>query len=157
MANILALDQATKVTGYSVWQDGKLVKHGTFEYGNPDVAQRLHDVKLHVLALIQKYNIEKLYLEDIQLEQKFGVTTYKLLAELIGVLQELAVENQIQCDLIPSATWRSTCGIRGKARSDKKANSQKHVFEKYGLQVSDDIADAICIGEYANAQDECAW
>ena len=148
MSKILALDQASKTTGYSVWDDSKMLAQGKFSYDNPDVGQRLHDVKLHVLALLKAYQIEKLYLEDIQLEEKFGVVTYKILAELIGVLQELAIENQIPVEIVPSATWRSTCGVRGKNREDKKANAQKHVLEKYGLKVSEDEADAICIGSY---------
>lgn len=155
--NILALDQATRTTGYSIWQNGKLINHGKFSYDDNDLGQRLHKIKLRVKELIEINLIGKLYLEDIQLENQYGVTTYKALAELIGVLQELAIEIGVPYELVHSATWRSTCGVRGKTRADKKANSQKHVFEKYNLKVSDDIADAICIGEYANTQGECAW
>lgn len=155
--NILALDQATKTTGYSVWKDGQLVAQGKFTCGELDLGQRIHQVKLNVLALLEGYKIDKLYLEDIQLENQYGVTTYKSLAELIGVLQEVAVERNLPVEIVPPATWRHGCGIMGKKREDKKANAQKHVAQKYGLQVSDDIADAICIGEYATKENDCAW
>lgn len=157
MSKILALDQATQTTGYSVWDNGQMIAQGKFTCGGSDVAARIHDVKLHIIALVQKYGIDKLYIEDIQLENQFGVTTYKILAELIGVIQEFAIENQLQLEIVSSATWRHTCGVRGKKREDKKANAQKHVLEKYGLKVSDDEADAICLGEHAVAESECAW
>ena len=157
MSKILALDQATQTTGYSVWDNGQMIAQGKFTCGGPDVAARIHDVKLHIIALVQKYEIDKLYIEDIQLENQFGVTTYKILAELIGVIQEFATENQLQLEIVPPATWRHTCGVLGKKREDKKANAQKHVLQKYGLKVSDDEADAICIGEHATTENECAW
>lgn len=63
----------------------------------------------------------------------------------------LCVELGLPHTVVPPATWRHTCGIRGKARVDKKRNAQLYVEDKYGLKVSDDIADAICIGEHAIA------
>ena len=160
MNTILCLDQATKITGYSVWQTDppQLIAQGKFSYEEePNLAQRLHAIKLHVLALVLKYKVSKLYLEDIQYQQQAGVTTYKVLAELIGVLQELAVEQTIPCELVHSQSWKSTCGVRGRARAEQKASAQKHVREVYGLNVSQDIADAICIGEHVTRSQECAW
>ena len=137
-----------------------MIDWGKFTHEEADLAQRLHEVKLHVLAFIQYYEIDKLYLEDIQYEQQIGATTYKILAELIGVLQELATERHLPIEIVPPATWRHTCGIMGKTRSDKKKNAQKHVLDTYGLKVSEDEADAICIGEHATriaASNDCAW
>ena len=157
--NILCLDQATKTSGYSVWdtETNKMLAQGKFTYEEDDLVTRLHSIKLYVLALIKGYNIKKLYLEDIQYQQQAGVTTYKVLAELIGVLQELAFENQIPVELVHSQSWKSTCGIKGRTRTEQKANAQRHVFQKYGLDVSQDEADAICIGEHILKGQECAW
>ena len=69
------------------------------------------------------YQADKLVLEDIQLENKFGVTTYKMLAELLGVLQDLAVENKKKVEIVPAATWRHTCGVVGKDRAARKKNA----------------------------------
>ena len=157
MSTILALDQASRTTGYSVWKDGKMQTYGKFTYDNADLPQRLHQIKQRVAGMLEEYDIDKLYLEDIQLEGQFGVTTYKVLAELIGVLQELAIEKNIPVTLVPSGTWRHTCGIGGRKREERKANAKKHVLEKYNLKVTEDEADAICLGEHAINESECAW
>ena len=157
METILCLDQATHTTGYSVWQESKMIAQGKFSYEDTNLPERLHKIKLHVLKLIKQYNIKKLYLEDIQQQEKAGVTTYKVLAELIGILQDLAFENQLDCELIPSSVWKSACGIKGRARAEQKANAQKHVQVTYGLKVTQDEADAICIGECVISRNQCAW
>lgn len=154
---ILCLDQATKTSGYSIWDNQKMIAQGKFTYEDLDLVARLHNIKLYVLALIKQYDIQKLYLEDIQYQSQAGVTTYKVLAELIGVLQELAIENQIPVELIHSQSWKSTCGIKGRARAEQKANAQKHVKEIYNLDVTQDEADAICIGEHVIQNESCAW
>lgn len=155
---VLCLDQATKVSGWSVWDGQKLVAQGKFSFEEDgNLVSRLHQIKLNVLQLIKDYNIQKLYLEDIQYQQQAGVTTYKILAELIGVLQELAFENQIPSELVHSQSWKSSCGIKGRARAEQKQSAQQHVKQVYGLSVSQDEADAICIGEHVTRQDACAW
>lgn len=155
--NVLCLDQATKISGWSIWEDQKLVAQGKFEFDDSDLVTRIHKIKLYVLQLIEKFDIKKLYLEDIQYQQQAGVTTYKVLAELIGVLQELAFEKQIPSELVHSASWKSTCGIKGRARAEQKASAQQHVKAVYHLDVTQDEADAICIGEHVSKQNECAW
>ena len=37
MSTILALDQASRTTGYSVWKDGKMQTYGKFTYDNADL------------------------------------------------------------------------------------------------------------------------
>ena len=40
-------------------------------------------------------------------------------------------------------------GVKGRARSDRKRSAQLIIKEKYGVQVTDDEADAVLIGQYA--------
>ena len=46
------------------------------------------------------------------------------------------------------ATWRSYCGISAKKRDEQKKMAQAKVRQWYAVDVSDDIAEAICIGKY---------
>ena len=78
-----------------------------------------------------------------------GVTTYKVLAHLQGVLINLCFERNIPCEVVHVSTWREYCKIKGKTRTDKKRNAQLQVKEWYDITVSNDEADAICIGRYA--------
>lgn len=50
--------------------------------------------------------------------------------------------------IVPPATWRSHCGVKGRARADRKRSMQMRVKEWFDISVSDDVADAIGIGKY---------
>ena len=147
--NILALDQASRCSGYAVFQEGRLVASGTFTYDDSDFSLRLVKIRNKVISLIEEYNINKILLEDIQLQgQTNNVTTYKALAEVLGVLEEVAREYNIPHELVHSQTWKSTLGIKGRDRATQKRNAQAFITEVYGLKVSQDQSDAICIGTH---------
>lgn len=145
--NILALDQSSRTSGYAIFQEGKLVNSGTFTYDDDDISLRLVKIRNKVISLIQQYEINKILLEDIQLQgQTNNVTTYKVLAEVLGVLEELSREMSIPHEIIHSQTWKSTLDIKGRDRATQKKNAQLYVLETYQKKVSQDESDAICIG-----------
>lgn len=67
MTNILALDQSTKITGWSVFdkETKNLINYGFFTESNSDLGIRLTNIKEKVLNLIEKFNITEVFLEDI--------------------------------------------------------------------------------------------
>ena len=67
---ILALDQSTRVTGWSVFADGTLQEYGKFDAENAgaDIGKRLTYIREKVTALINKYDIQKVLIEEIQLQ-----------------------------------------------------------------------------------------
>lgn len=149
MNNILALDQASRTSGYAVFQEDKLIASGTFTYEDDDFSLRLVKIRNKVIALIEQYNINKILLEDIQLQgQTNNVETYRKLAEVRGVLSELAREMDIPHEIIHSQTWKSTLNIKGRDRATQKRNAQAFVTSTYGKKVTQDESDAICIGAH---------
>lgn len=158
MQNILALDQASRTSGYAVFQEEQLVASGTFTYDDDDFSLRLVKIRNKVISLIEQYNINKILLEDIQLQgQTNNVETYRKLAEVRGVLSELACEMNIPHEIIHSQTWKSTLGIKGRERATQKRNAQLYVEKIYNKKVSQDCADAICIGTAHLKKESCAW
>lgn len=149
MNNILALDQASRTSGWSVFQQDQLIASGTFTYDDDDFSLRLVKIRKKVIDIIQQYNINLVLLEDIQLQgQTNNVTTYKALAEVMGVLEELCCELKIPHEIVHSQTWKSTLGIKGRDRATQKRNAQAFVAETYGKKVSQDESDSICIGTH---------
>lgn len=147
MANILALDQASRTSGWSVFQEDKLIASGTFTYDDDDFSLRLVKIRNKVISLIEQYNINQILLEDIQLQgQTNNVETYRKLAEVRGVLSELATELHIPHEIIHSQTWKSVLNIKGRDRATQKRNAQAYVAATYGKKVSQDESDSICIG-----------
>ena len=147
--NILALDQASRTSGWSIFQDEQLIASGTFTFDDDNFSLRLVKIRNKVIQLIQQYEINKVLLEDIQLQgQTNNVTTYKALAEVLGVLEELCCELKIPHEIIHSQSWKSTLDIKGRDRATQKRNAQAFVAATYGKKVSQDESDSICIGTH---------
>ncbi len=150
----LALDQATYVTGYSVYYDSELVKYGTFETHADSDVERYKIIKEWLISMIEEYSPSLIALEGIQLQEdgsdrKMGVTVFQMLAELLGVLKETCYEMGVKCEICHTATWRQHCKVKGKKRADRKRSMQMLVKEWYDMSVTEDEADAVGIGRYA--------
>ena len=150
----IGLDQATHITGYSIFDDGKLVYADIFETIADDEIERDIEIKNWLIQLIQNWKPDIIGLEGIQLQQfnnkTVGITTYQTLARLQGILMATCKEQNIQYIIIPPATWRAHCEVKGRARADQKRSMQMKVKEWFDITVSNDIADAIGIGKYLN-------
>lgn len=145
---LLALDQATHITGWAVFEDDKLIEFGKIVSNHEDLGQRLYYIKHEILSLIDKYNINEVVFEDIQLQNNVGnnVQTFKSLAELFGVLQETFAEIKMPNVATLASSWKSALGIKGKGRAEQKRNAQSWVVNAYGVRPTQDEADAIAIG-----------
>lgn len=144
---LLALDQASRTTGWAIFDDEELVDSGTFTLKSDDIGERLVDYKKHVEKLICDNDIEEVAFEDIQMQNQINnVQTFKVLAEIFGVTQEYLVEQGHSYHVVSSNTWKSQLNIKGKQRAEQKKNAQVYVLEHYNKKVSQDESDAICIG-----------
>lgn len=155
---ILALDQATKTSGWAIFSNGELLRHGMFILEGGKEVDRINEIKKWVWNMVTVWNVDFVQMEDIQLQdhkeagkesEKIGVTTYKALAHLQGVLENLLYSNGIEYNIVPSSTWRQYCEIKGRNKVDKKKNAQLKVQSLYNIFVPLDEAEAICIGRYA--------
>ena len=145
---ILALDQATHTSGYAVFNNKNLIDYGSYVASGNDDIERSVDVKQWMISLIDQYEIDFVGLEGIQYQSTAGVTTFETLARLQGILMAACHEQNITYYIIPPATWRSHCEVKGRSRTDKKRSMQTKVKEWFDITVSDDVADSIGIGKY---------
>ena len=65
MSRLLALDQASKVTGWAIFEDGKLEKYGKISLDDPNIDTRLVQLRQNIWALIESENINEVVFEDI--------------------------------------------------------------------------------------------
>lgn len=149
----LALDQASKVTGYAIFDDTKLVKYGTFSTSSDDDIERFAMMRAWLLSMISSWHPDYIGIEGIQFQeegggQKMGITVFQTLARLQGILMITCHDAKIPFEVCPTNTWRHSCGVKGKTRSDKKRSMQLLVKEWYGVKVTEDEADAIGIGRH---------
>ena len=144
---LLALDQASRTTGYAVFDEQNLIASGTFTLTSDDIGKRLVTYRKKIEQLINEYDIETVAFEDIQMQNQINnVQTFKILAEIFGVTQEYLAEQDYSYKIVSSNTWKSQMGRKGKQRAEQKKNAQQYVLNTYNKKVSQDEADAICIG-----------
>ena len=154
---ILALDAATSVTGYAIYDDKVLVGYGVYKTSSTlPATERINQVKHWLKAALKEWEPDFVGIENIQL-QKYGhrdtdvqVKTFQTLANLQGVILDTVFEACIDHDLVRPSEWRSYCGINdGDTHRDaKKKQAQAKVKVWYDMDCSEDEADAICIGKY---------
>lgn len=148
---ILALDQASHITGYAIFDDNKLVTYGTFKTNQSDEIARCNSIKNWLISMINNWQLDMIGIEGVQLQDessgnKMGVTVFQTLARLQGILMETCYAFKIPYEICPTNTWRHSCGVKGRSRADKKKSMQLLVKQWYDITVSDDEADAIGIG-----------
>ena len=152
---LLALDQSSHITGFAVFEDQKLIHKGKFNLDSEDLGERLYDYRQTLIELIKKHKIDLVAFEDIQMQNQINnVSTYKILAEIFGITQELMVELKIPYQVVSSNTWKSKLEIKGKQRAEQKRNAQAWVLNTYGLKCTQDEADSICLGASTFVKDK---
>lgn len=106
MYKILALDQASRQSGYSIFKDNELIKFGTIKLEDENVGARLVQLRQSIKFLIAENQIDYVVFEDIQMQTSVGnnVKTFKVLANVFGVILELCEELKIKYDIVSSNT-----------------------------------------------------
>lgn len=153
MSNLLALDQATHTTGFTILKDGKIFKVSHFDCVSSDLGERLEQLRNNIIQLIETYNIDEIVFEDIQLQdingnKETGIKTFKMLAEAFGVVHELVSEKNIQYAIAQPIKWKAHFKIAGKGRAQEKKMTQAYVLNKYNIKCTEDEADSLCIALY---------
>ena len=153
MSKILALDQSSHTTGYTVLQNGTIVIVNHFDCVGNDLGDRLVQLRQKIEALIDKYDIDEVIFEDIQLQdvngnKETGIKTFKVLAEVFGVMHELCSEIKMPYTAVLPIKWKAHFKIAGKGRSQEKKMAQAYVLKNYNIQCTEDEADSLCIALY---------
>lgn len=159
MSNLLALDQASATSGWAVFIDGELLEWGKIKAPQAELGERLVYIRQEIIKLIEKYSINEIGFEDIQLQNSVGnnVKTFKVLAAVFGVVSELCEELHIPYTIVSSNTWKSSLKIGGKTRPQQKKEAQLFVQNTYGIKATQDESDAICIGTHLIKDLKSAW
>lgn len=157
MRRTLALDQASRVTGWAVYDNKNLIAKGHFSISaNKTIGQRLDSFCFKLMDLIEKYHVEKVYYEGIQYQN--NIETYKKLA-MIQAMVIYTCYNEVDCMELTPSHWRSIIkdkhGIKfGRSRAEQKSAAQKFVKEFFNSEATEDEADAICLGYAGVLEDE---
>lgn len=161
--NLLALDLATKKTGYAIFVDGVLKDYGVIKADEGNYQQRILQIREKVVKKIVEFGIEYLVLEEVPMQQFNNLIVAHDLCVCQGVFLDLCCIYELGMKLYFPTAWRSLMGLYEGKKEDKKRDVQKQkAVEKanniFGLDLKyfksdskknisdDDIAEAILIG-----------
>lgn len=153
VSKLLALDQSSHTTGYTILDNGKIVKVSHFDCVGNDLGDRLVQLRDKISNLITDNSIDEVVFEDIQLQdvngnKETGIKTFKILAEAFGVVEELLAEKKIKHSCVLPIKWKAHFKIAGKGRAQEKKMTQAYALSNYNIKCTEDEADSLCIALY---------
>lgn len=146
---VLIFDQSTRCSGWSYFLDGEYVTSGMIDMSNSklDTDERSFEMAKELWKIINKYKPEELVIEQVQ--NQSNTKTVIILARLAGMLVGYAEAHGVKTHTIEPSRWRSSLsyaqGPKVK-RAELKKQSIDYVKEKLGVKMSEDRAEAVCIG-----------
>lgn len=150
---VLAFDQSTRKTGWSLFEDGQYVKSGVINLGDvDDTEDRSKQMGLAICKKIAEHSPESVVLENVQ--NQSNVATVILLARLQGMMLGYCHANNIRSEILGPTQWRAALHYdqgRGVKRAELKKQSRDFVKKEYGLTIkSEDENESIAINAAAH-------
>lgn len=148
---VIAFDQASVNTAYSVWQDSELIRYGMVTADKKIKSHlRLRQMSVKIADVIKQEQPDYVVFEDCQL-QAGNAATFQVLCQLQGMIMALLYDAGVNFDVVRPSVWKSFIGVAKGKRDEQKAKTLDKIEELYqiALKQNDDLADAIGIGHYA--------
>jgi Holliday junction resolvasome RuvABC endonuclease subunit len=150
---ILAFDQSTKVTGWSLFIDEKYVDSGVIDLGkNKNTEDRSKQMGLAICKIITDSKPDTVVIEEVAMQS--NAQTLKLLARIQGVAIGFCAAHNIPLHILEPSRWRSALSYKqGRAvkREELKQQSFDYVKEHLGFDYfSEDRCEACCINMAAH-------
>ena len=142
------MDQSSSRSGWAFLDDGVPVRYGVVDHAKEsDVSERIKHMFLDLAKIIDECQIDELVVEAAQ--QQVNPKAMAILSQLQGGLicrgynLGLAVTSLMPCEWRKILHFQQGAGVK---RPELKAQAIQYVKENFGLDVSEDEAEAICIG-----------
>lgn len=144
---ICGIDGSTNKTGISVFCDSRYIKHTLVDLHKiKNINERIPKMISEMCKYIDGVKPDKILMEETVLSS--NTDTLKKLAYLAGGMMFYAHERGIEFELVLPSEWRKKIGLQQSNKIKRevlKQESIQAVKQEYGLDVQDDIADAILI------------
>jgi Holliday junction resolvasome RuvABC endonuclease subunit len=149
---VLALDQSTRVTGWSLFDDEKYTTSGIIDLSKiKDTTERTKQMGILICKKIEECRPDQIVIEEVQCQS--NVDTVKKLARLQGIAIGFAAANNIPLHILEPTKWRAALGYKQGPRVERKALKQQsldYVKNNFGFVFAEDRSEAICINEAAH-------
>ena len=153
MAKVVCFDQSTRCSGYAYFLDGEYVESGVIDMNKSklDTDERSFEMAKELWKILKKYKPEYAIIENVQKQTSINITL--VLARLQGMIIGYAEAHGVKVHILPPTTWRKSLSFNQGPkikRAELKQQSIDYVKKHYGIDVTDDQSDAICLGVAAH-------
>ena len=146
---LLAIDSSTNKSGLAYFCNGKYKEHLLLDCSkDKNMSSRFESMSQKLWGVLEIYKPNIVFIEETVVLR--NAQTQRFLTRLQGVIYAWCINHGCEFNTIRPTSWRSAIGMkqgRNVKRNQLKEQSVKYVFDNYGLNVGDDEADAICIGD----------
>lgn len=148
---IVGIDGSTNSTGLSVMEDDELKFCTLIDlHKEKNAMRRIQNMLLKICEILDQYDIDAVYMEKSVL--KTNVDTVQKLANLAGGIMLYCAKNNIEFNHPLPSEWRAKIGIKQSNKIKReilKGEAILAVKNEYGINVNDDVAEAILIARSA--------
>lgn len=136
-------------TGIAYFCNGKYKIHHLLDYSkDKNMESRFGSMSKGIWKILDEYKPNIIYIEETYMAN--NPQTMKILTRLQGVVYSWCMNNDCEFNTIKPTSWRKQLNFaQGKnvKREKLKEQSVDYVLNNYGIEVSDDESDAICIAD----------
>jgi len=159
---LLTIDASTKSTGWAIFENTQLTNYGVITATSSNLYNRIDKMIIEIDKLIERYQPTNVVIEEVlPADVRNNNNVFKALIYLQGFMCKTLDKYKIIPTFVVASHWRKICGIKTGSsikRESLKPKDIAFVKKEYGIDVNDDIADAICIGyatlhEHDNKED----
>jgi len=148
-AKLLAIDSSTTKSGCAYFCNGKYKEHLLLDCSkDKNMDSRFEAMSQKLWGVLEIYKPNIVCIEETVVLR--NAQTQRFLTRLQGIIYAWCMNHGCEFNTIRPTSWRKQLSFsQGKnvKRDQLKEQSVHYVLENYNLNVGDDEADAICIGD----------
>ena len=143
---LIGIDGASNKTGIAVIRDKKLIHYDLLDLHKiKDTDVRITEMTKAIIGVLEKFDATTVYMEDTWVSQNPKAS--QILTTILGGVRYWAITHDCRFTTILPSSWRKVLGMNEykEKRSELKQKSIDYVKEKFNIDATDDVSDAICI------------
>lgn len=148
---VAGIDGSTNSTGIAIMENNELKFYTLIDlHKEKDAMKRIQNMLLKICEVLDEYKIDAVYMEKSIL--KSNVDTVQKLANLAGGIMLYCAKNNIEFHHPLPSMWRAKIGIRQSSKVKREVLKEEAILvvkKEYGIDVNDDIAEAVLIARSA--------
>lgn len=148
---VAGIDGSTNSSGLCIMKDGELKFRTLIDlHKEKNAMKRIQNMLLKICEILDQYDVDAVYMEKSVL--KTNVDTVQKLANLAGGIMLYCAKNNIEFNHPLPSEWRAKIGIKQSNKIKREVLKEEAILavkNEYGINVNDDVAEAILIARSA--------